>query len=356
VPLLAFGLAAMVRHRPLAAAAWLAPLVLVKEDLGLTVAVLGGVMVWQARQARRAGRELGQHDLPAAAGAGRSAFAVRARRVGWALVAGGIGATLLATQVLLPALNPEGQWDYEERASATGLLAGLVSDPLNTLVELLGPGEKMVTLLLVVGAAGVIGVRSPIFLAVIPTLAWRFAGDVPFYWTWLWHYDAVLMPIATAALLDALTPRRPPDPAAVPLATRAVGGLRRRRLTAAAIAAALVAVVLPAGQLPVAGLFYPATWQASPRADAAAEIIDAVPVGADTVSDLSLLAYLVPRAEVRWIGTAGAEPPDFVVRNRDSADWGPEQNVTTWASEQFPGADYELVVARDGYELAKRVG
>src|SRR5690625_5410531 len=35
------------------------------------------------------------------------------------------------------------------------------------------------------------------------SLAWRFAGTVEFYWGWSWHYDAVLMPIALAAMLDA---------------------------------------------------------------------------------------------------------------------------------------------------------
>src|SRR5699024_6126731 len=48
VPPVAFALAAFLRGRPVAVACWAAPLVLVKEDLGLTVAALGAVMVWRA--------------------------------------------------------------------------------------------------------------------------------------------------------------------------------------------------------------------------------------------------------------------------------------------------------------------
>lgn len=357
VPLLAFGLVALLRGRPLAAAAWLAPLVLVKEDLGLTVAVLGAVMVWQARRARQ--------DGAAAAAGGAAPVAgppAVARRIGWGLVAWGIGATVVSTQVLLPAFNPQGQWDYQDQASLTELFTSAVTAPLTTLTELLGPGEKIVTLLLIIGVAGVVGARSPLFLAVVPTLAWRFAGDVPFYWTWLWHYDAVLMPIATAALIHALSTPHPwgsplsalasPGPKAVPRLQAAPAATRRKLL---AITAALLAVALPAPQLPVASLFHPANWQESPRAAAARDVIHAVPEGADVLSDLSLLAYLVPRAAVRWIGTAGTVPPEYVVRDRDRGDWAPTQDAATWAQDQFPGTRYELLLVRDGYELARRL-
>ncbi|WP_244937753.1 DUF2079 domain-containing protein, partial [Cellulomonas uda] len=50
VPLLALALVAFLRERWWAAALWAAPLVLVKEDLGLTVAALGAVMWWRTRR------------------------------------------------------------------------------------------------------------------------------------------------------------------------------------------------------------------------------------------------------------------------------------------------------------------
>nr|WP_280921411.1 DUF2079 domain-containing protein [Streptomyces novaecaesareae] len=53
VPLLAFSLTALGDGRPRAAAYWALPLLLVKEDLGLTVAVIGLLI------ARRGHRRLG---------------------------------------------------------------------------------------------------------------------------------------------------------------------------------------------------------------------------------------------------------------------------------------------------------
>ncbi len=61
VPLTAFSLSAFVRGRYRQAALWAAPLVLVKEDLGLTVAVLGGLIA--LRGARRLGALLAAYGV-----------------------------------------------------------------------------------------------------------------------------------------------------------------------------------------------------------------------------------------------------------------------------------------------------
>ena len=52
VPLLAFSLSALGAGRLRAAIAWAAPLVLVKEDLGLTVAVVGMLVAWRGERRR----------------------------------------------------------------------------------------------------------------------------------------------------------------------------------------------------------------------------------------------------------------------------------------------------------------
>ena len=49
MPLLALSLVALLRERWLACALWAAPLVFVKEDLGLTVVALGLVLAWRSR-------------------------------------------------------------------------------------------------------------------------------------------------------------------------------------------------------------------------------------------------------------------------------------------------------------------
>ena len=322
LPLLAFGLCALLDRRWRAAAAWLAPLVLVKEDLGLLVTVLGLVM-WR-RGASRAGAGLAVW--------GAAWFA-------------------LATAVILPALNPRGQYDYTDNLSVGDALG----DPLGTLAGVLGPGEKVVTVLLLVAAAGVVGVRSPILLAALPTLAWRFLGEVPFYWTWGWHYDAVLMPLAVAAMLDALGPRPvPAEDAADPPPDQARA---HRRRTTLALGAAGLGVLLTAPGLPVADLLDGETWRPSPRTEAAREVLDTVPEGATVASDIGLLAYLVPTTTAMWSGTPDNPAPDYYVIDQEGSTWGgaPPPDAAVHAESRHPGTDYEIVLDRDGYQVARRV-
>ncbi len=319
LPLLSFGLVALLERRWRAAALWLAPVVFVKEDLGLMVAVLGLVMWWRG-----------------------------ARRLGLGLAAWGAAWFVLATAVILPALNPRGQYDYTDNL----VLGDALGDPLGTLAEVLTPGEKVVTVLLLVAMAG--GLRSPILLAAVPTLAWRFLGDVSFYWTWIWHYDAVLMPLAVAALLDGLDRRPMDDKATDDGAPARPARAPRRGLLAVGVAA--LTVVLTAPGLPVAGLVDPETWRASPRAPAAREVIDTIPDGAVVASDIALLAYLVPTTTTLWSGTPDNPAADYYVIDRDGPTWGgdPPADAASYAESKHPGTRYEIVLDRGGYQVARR--
>ena len=79
VPLLAFSLSALGAGRLRAALAWAAPLVLVKEDLGLTLAVIGLLVAWRGE-----------------------------RRLGLAAAIGGAAATFVEMTVVIPAISPAG--------------------------------------------------------------------------------------------------------------------------------------------------------------------------------------------------------------------------------------------------------
>ena len=187
VPLLAFGGVAFVERRWGACMAWLAPLVLVKEDLGLTVFVAGLAIAWRRR------------------GEGRSGVL---RSIAYALF--GIVAFVLTVKVLLPAMNPAGTWAYSLDGSATGAgtpTGGTTSArAIPSLWDILTtPSVKLVTLLVLAAGAGLVGTASPWFALVLPTLAWRFAGTVEAYYVWdSWHYNAVLVPIAACSLLDVI--------------------------------------------------------------------------------------------------------------------------------------------------------
>lgn len=333
LPMLAFGLAAFLRRRPLPAALWLGALVFVKEDLGLTVMILGGLL------ATRAGDDGESHPE-------------RARRIGVALALWGVSWFVLTTTVILPALNPQGTWEYTDRLGAVDLLG----DPLGTLAAFFTPGEKVVTLLLLVAAAGVVGMRSPLMLALLPTLAWRFLGEVHFYWGWTWHYNAVLMPIVAAALLDGLARaerRRPVTTESGPREEDAPSSRRQTWLTRGALAAAVMAVVLPARDLPVLGLLSADTYRTYPRHETARDVLDLVPPGVTVASDIGLLAHLVPDRTALWTGTPENPVPDYIVL--DDQVWGESapEDAVEYASSRYEGTQWSLILEENGYRVLR---
>ncbi len=160
VPMLAFAIEALVRERWSVAVLWAAPLVLVKEDLPITVAAVGLYLVYR-----------------------------RQYRLGAAAVAFGLAAFALIMFVLLPMANPTGDYPYwaalRPREGDMGLWVRA-----GTLVALLAP-------------TGFLALRSPLILLAGPTLAWRFASGNSAFWGIDYHYSAVLMPIVFGAFLAA---------------------------------------------------------------------------------------------------------------------------------------------------------
>lgn len=348
VPLLACAGAAFVERRWGACMAWLAPVILVKEDLGLTVFVAGLALAWRRRGEDRSGM---------------------LASLAYALF--GIVAFVVTVKLFLPAMNPAGTWAYSLDGSATGagtaMAGATAAREVPSLWQILAvPSVKIVTLAVLLAGAGVVGARSPWFALVLPTLAWRFAGSVDAYYQWSsWHYNAVLVPIAACALLDVIAGWLAPADLPAGLATAgetdadcanpapASSGRRRALVWAAAcvpaISLALTATSLPLWKLP--------TLTDSPRLDAAQGAIDAVPVGASVETDTTLLARLVPGRDVYWVGTTvGMDaPPEYVVVDRQSYAWGgAEVDAESWASAAHPGHTYETIYSAKGFRVARR--
>lgn len=343
VPLLAFGGVAFVEHRWGACMGWLAPLVLVKEDLGLTVFMAGLALAWRGR------------------GEGRPAVL---RGLAYALF--GIVAFVVTVKVLLPAMNPAGTWAYSLDGSATG--AGTPMDGstaargLPSLWDILTtPSVKLATLLVLLAGAGFVGSASPWFALVLPTLAWRFAGSVEAYYVWdSWHYNAVLVPIAACSLLDVMSQWLAPECAAAETGADSedeapASSTRRWRVAAWAVACvpavslALTASFLPLWKLP--------TLVESPRMAAAQGALNVVPAGTSVETDTTLLARLVPGRDVYWVGTTvGMDtPPEYVVVDRQSYAWGgAEVDAESWASAAHPGHTYETIYSAQGFRVARR--
>lgn len=348
VPLLACAGAAFVERRWGACMAWLAPVILVKEDLGLTVFIAGLALAWRRRGEDRSGM---------------------LASLAYALF--GIVAFVVTVKLFLPAMNPAGTWAYSLDGSATGagtaMAGATAAREVPSLWQILAvPSVKIVTLAVLLAGAGVVGARSPWFALVLPTLAWRFAGSVDAYYQWSsWHYNAVLVPIAVCALLDVIAGWLAPADLPVGLATAGetdadcanpapASSGRRRALAWAAACVPAISLALTATSLPLWKL--PALTD-SPRLDAAQGAIDAVPVGASVETDTTLLARLVPGRDVYWVGTTvGMDaPPEYVVVDRQSYAWGgAEVDAESWASAAHPGHTYETIYSAQGFRVARR--
>lgn len=252
VVLLTGTVRAILEHRWRAAIVWAAPLVFVKEDLGLTVLVIGLLIARLSRSPRAL----------------------------W-LSVWGLGWFLIATLIVLPALNPNGAWAYAGNASPVELLANLDT--------LFAPEKGYTLALLFVTTAGFM-LRSPLALILVPTLAWRFLSTNSGYWGPTWHYSAVLMPIVFAVVLDGMQRA----------SLSRWAWLRGYARHGAAVAITVAAMLMP--QLPLAVLADPGRWAPPDRAEAAATILASVPDGASVETDIGLMSYLVDDHDVYWIG------------------------------------------------------
>ena len=438
VPMLAWASVAFVERRWKACALWLVPLVLVKEDMGLTLIMAGGAMALRGWQEARAGEPDDAGSGPAKRRSGRFIRAwdeLPTVRLGAHLALFGLLAFILTVFIIVPLLSPTGSWQYGLGGNAgDGMTAAHTGGTL--LERLFSPTVKIATLFMLVCTAGGIGLASPWMALMLPTLGWRFLADKEAYWEWkLWHYNAALIPIALGALLDVIARLRarrarraatgaaqspesteatapteaaapthegahlPPDPddapaapagaaapaqspalpdaespdadsptapaaepASEPAAEAPAGWLAApvwaRRMVAVGVMVPLITCALTASDLPLWAMTEKNYGAPSSRNAAARQVLDAIPEGASVETDLTLLAYLVPKATVSWVGTSGSsgQAKDYVVVDSRSTAWGgrPPKDAAQWATQSRHVA-YELVLDVDGFQVAKRI-
>ncbi|MGZ4602131.1 MAG: DUF2079 domain-containing protein [Kineosporiaceae bacterium] len=318
LPLVAASLYALVQRRWVACALWALPLVFVKEDLGLTVVVIGLLVVVRSRGRRGA--------------------------LGLALAAWGAAWFVFAVKVVLPAVNGRGVWDYSSQVPWSTL-----ADPGAVLERLVHPAEKLQTVAYALGITGFLALRSPLVLAVLPTFAWRFLSDTSAYWGREWHYSAILMPIVFVAMIDAIHTLRSRQ-------ETTGGNLLRSYAGVAAPVCATVAIMLTINGLPVRDVvqpsFYrPAAWNAD-----AEQVLALIPSGSSVESDAGLITYLAARDDVYWMGRPGNPAPDYLLVDARNGGWStPPPDVVAYAEQLHPGARYVTIFARDDYELVERV-
>ncbi|MFF7989026.1 DUF2079 domain-containing protein [Kitasatospora xanthocidica] len=296
VPLVAFCLEGLALRRWRTAAAWALPLALVKEDLPLTVTAIGLYILLSGR-----------------------------RRLGTAVLAYGVLSGLLIVLVVIPALNPDGQYAYLHSADQA---AG------NPLTRLLLPPQKLGTLVALLVPTAFLALRSPLILLALPTLAWRFWSTTPAYWGLEYHYSAVLMPVVFAAFAHAL------------------GRLHRPRLVTRAVAASVTVSLLALAFLPLRELAGPA-WRPSPWADAAREVMAAVPDGAEIGAANYLAPQLTARAHVYRLPEVldSGRKPEWLLISDPARGGMPDFPWERSRLPEIPSLGYRLVMERSGIQL-----
>jgi uncharacterized membrane protein len=310
VPLLAFSLVALGEGRLGAAVAWALPLLLVKEDFGLTVAVIGGLVAWKG-----------------------------ARRLGLVTAAAGLLGAVLELLVIIPAFSPAGSYAYWDRlpASDAGSGSELVHLLYRMTIGMVTPDIKAMTLLALLAPTAFLALRSPLLLVAVPTLAWRFFSESPPYWGTYFHYSAPLMPVVFAAFVDALT--RWPAVAV------------RHALTVSGVITVLMFL-----QAPLHRLTQPTTWHPDLRVPTVHLILDKIPSGATAAASNHLAPQLTQRVTVSLFGLPGSRSdPEYVVADMKWLDW-----PFRTAAEELQQLDYvrshgyRTIAEQDGIILLHR--
>ncbi|MDH6126380.1 DUF2079 domain-containing protein [Kitasatospora sp. GP82] len=303
VPLLAFAAEALGRRRWRTAALLSLPLLLVKEDLGLTLAAIGAYIAWHG--SRGTGGIRNSQGTHGTDNAPTPAERRRALRLGLAVIVLGVTGTVVETAVLLPAVSPHGTFDYWHQmtdGSGAGAPAG---SALLLPLRLLWPPLKWLLLAMLAAPTACVGLRSPLVLLCVPTLAWRLLADNVHYWEPNYHYSAVLMPVLFAGLVDALG-RRP----------HLLAPARLKRILGCCAAFAVLTTAI----YPLHDLVLPSTYRTSAHVHTAHRLLARIPDGARVAASNRLAPLLVSRTTVSLVcqvpGPDAAAPPDWVVADR----------------------------------------
>ncbi|MFF6984707.1 DUF2079 domain-containing protein [Streptomyces sp. NPDC008343] len=310
VPLLAMSLTLLAQDRLRAAAWWALPLLLVKEDLGFTTAVIGLLITWRGE-----------------------------RRFGLWIAVTGIVGSLLEMLVILPAFSPYSSFTYFGYLESSPDVGVGFGDVLYRFtVGLITPADKALTLVLLLAPTLFLALRSPLLWIAVPTLGWRFLSSNASHWGTGYHYSLILMPIVFVAFIDALA-RRNSSPASL-----------RRHLAGSG---AVCLLLLP--QFPLWQLSQPVTWRNDSRVAAAHQVLGQIPDGDTVQAANELVPQLAGRTSVSVYGYTNSRPaPEWIVLDTGYAVWplNLEQTRSAIADEQRRG--YRLLDQQRGFVLLHR--
>ncbi|HEX2808577.1 MAG TPA: DUF2079 domain-containing protein [Kineosporiaceae bacterium] len=292
VPLIALLIDAMDRRRDRIVIAASLILLLVREDMGSMVVLVGLLMALR-----------------------RPVAGQRRRRdvlLGGALALLGLLGYWVATGVVIPALGPQGftYWTFTalgpDPASA---LWTILTRPWRAVYLMFSPAVKAQTLLAIFLPTAFATLLSPYVLLSMPFLAERMLNDRPLLWQTNFHYTSVIAPILMMGAVDTVARLTRRFPAA--LGPRRVrlplpGGSGRRRLshlpvglTAGwlvwCVAAVGIGLAVKSPNYPVSGLWSGRVWVRDARWHAVHDTLPMIPAGQCVEADNQIAPQLTTR-------------------------------------------------------------
>jgi len=329
-PLLALAIDALDRKADRQLVLWCALLVLVREDMGILVALLA-VLLFARRQGSNGAGIRMIWRLPAL------------------LFALGVVAYVFATKVVIPHFSPAGYayaGQFGELGSSIGdALKNAVIKPWHAVDVFFTPGTKSKTLLLLFAPFALLPLRSRYCWLVLPLLAERMFNERDNLWKTVFHYNALPWLILTLAAVDGayrLGLFRPDPWLRIP--QRAMAGVMLGFPILLIILGSNITGIAPATELrahsnPGKG----PGWLAQAKA-----VVAYLPDDVCVLADNRLVPQLTRRD---WVTTANvpAGPPDFIALDLSANGVGGNPPVPTPSEVQQKAID-------DGYVLAMSTG
>jgi uncharacterized membrane protein len=243
----------------------------IREDLGLVVSALGFLVLLKGE-----------------------------RRLGVAMMVGGIVATWALTSLVIPLVggSPRRNWSFEHFGSnPLQLLFAVLRSPLETIEYALSPPTKVRTLLWLFAPTLFLAWRSRLFLLALPLLAIRFLSSREHHWSMHYHYNAFVVVIICCAAID--TASRLPK---LKLGRWVKAADSRRLWALAALGLAFWTLPRwPGWRMTERAFWYPRT----PRVKAAEMAVAQIPDGAFVAASNSVGPHLSHRAKVILLVPAG---------------------------------------------------
>lgn len=318
LPLLAWTVYLLDRRRYVPAVVVAAPLLLVREDMGLVLVAFAVVL---------------------------------ALRRQWLLAAGtavaGLGAYFVVTSVVIPALAPGTgftYWTYDALGRDLPSAVGYALTHPMDVARLFVAGTKRRTLAALLLQTGFVSIASPYALLAAPFLAENFFSSRPALWSTGYHYTAPIIVVLVLALVDILGRLR----GISPLVPRVMAGAI---VLLVSLGTLTDRALFPLGNAPVL-----AAELDSVRVDNAHAALASVPSGVCVEADDRLVPHLTRTRDVLLPGRSGGAASWLVLDLAQHSAGGTPPVLSQGAFDAAVAEDFDVLATHGTFRVLHRPG